>query len=274
MNSESTRHLSHLAARRNRRPHGFTLVETLVVLTVIAVVIAIGVPAVSRVLQTSHVRNAQGVAFVAKSAVTHFLSKPNSPGTLPVTEGAAAVLVSQYTGTGTPTAAAVSAAATLDNVLLSELFLERPLTVRMGVQNSATSGSANGFAWSPVTQTFTGTASPTLSYAAMTRLECAISDGTNNPGVTGQTAGSAACAFNLAGTGTLTPAGSRVAYLLIKNAPAAEAYQLSLDVNGPALTQNTTAAPATVDQTQGAVAYAKDSTGTGFVDVFYYVTNL
>jgi hypothetical protein len=55
--------------------------------------------------------------------------------------------------------------------------------------------------------------------------------------------------------------------------PDADAYQLSLDVDGSGLTQNTALTPATVDQTQGTVVFAKDA-GAGFVDVYYYLTNL
>jgi prepilin-type N-terminal cleavage/methylation domain-containing protein len=261
------------SARPLSRNHGFTLVETLAVLAVIAAIIAIGVPAIAKVLQNGRVRNAEGTASVLKSAITQYLSKPGSIGTIPVTEGTSTALTTEYTGTGSPTVAAVAAAATLDNVLLAESFLERPITLRMGAQNAATNGSANGFAWSPASQSFIGTAAPTLSYANLSRVECSVSDGTNNPGATGQTAGSGGCAFNLAGNGTLISSGSRVAYLIIKSVPDADAYQLALDVDGSGLAQNTALAPATVDQTQGTVVYAKDA-GTGFVDVYYYLTNL
>jgi prepilin-type N-terminal cleavage/methylation domain-containing protein len=275
MNKITSLNLSQRAStRRLRHNHGFTLVETLAVLAVIAAIIAIGVPAIAKVLQNGRVRNAEGTASVLKSAITQYLSKPGSLGTIPVTEGTSTALTSEYTGTGSPTVAVVAAAATLDNVLLAESFLERPITLRMGAQNATTSGSANGFAWSPVSESFIGTAAPTLSYATVSRVECSVSDGTNNPGVTGQTAGSGACAFNLAGNGTLIQSGSRVAYLIVKSVPDADAYQLALDVNGSGLTQNTAAAPATIDQAQGTVVYAKDATGTGFVDVYYYLTNL
>jgi prepilin-type N-terminal cleavage/methylation domain-containing protein len=268
---------SHSLARSHRRRAsgaGFTLIETLAVLAVIAGIIAIGVPAISKVLQNGRVRNAEGTAGVVRSALTQFLSKPGSPGTYPVTEGTAAVLTSEYTGGGTPTAAAIAAAATLDNVLLSEGMLERPISLRMGAQNAVPTGAGNGFLWVPATETFTGTAAPTLSYATVSRTECAISDGINNPGVTGQTAGSAACAFNLAGTGALLPSGVRVAYLIIKSVPDNDAYQLALDVDGPALAQNAAAAPAGVDQSQGPVVYAKDAAAAGFVDVYYYLSSI
>jgi len=261
-------------ASRYRRNRGFTLVEILAVLAVIAAVIAIGVPAISKVLQSSRVRNAEGTANVVKAGLTNYLSKPGSPGILPLTEGATAAVLAEYTGTGAPTSAQIGAAATLDGVLLAEGVIERPLSLRMGTQIATVTGVANGFTWTPATETFTGTAAPTISYANVSRAECAVSDGISNPGVTGQAAGSAACAFNLAGNGTLIPSGSRVAYLIIKSAPDADAYQLALDVDGSVLSQNTAAAPATNDQTQGPVVFAKDATATGFVDVYYYLTNL
>jgi prepilin-type N-terminal cleavage/methylation domain-containing protein len=256
----------------------FTLVEIMAVLAVMAAVIAVGVPAISKTLQSGRIRNAEGIANIVKSAITLYLGKPGSLGTLPVTEGVSPALTSEYTGAGSPTAAAVGAAATLDNVLLAETALDRPLSLRMGVQNAAVSGAANGFGWSPNTESFGGTAAPTLSYAALARAECSVSDGTTNPGASSgvhQSLGSYSCAFNLSGDGaTFIPNGSRVAYLIIKGASTADAYQLALDVDGLNLTQNTAVAPAANDQTEGPVVYAKDAANIGSVDVYYYLTNI
>ncbi len=246
--------------------------EILAVLAVIAAIIAIGVPAIAKVLQSSRVRNVEGAANVAKSAVTQYLSKPGSLGIIPVTEGT--VPASEYGTTGTIlTAGNIANAATLDEILLAEGVLERPIAVRMGAQNFSLSGAAP--IWTPSLSQFTGPGTGTLaSYAGATRVECAVSDGVNNPGTTGQTAGSAACAFNLAGTGTLIPSGSRVAYLIIKSAADSDAFQLALDVDGPNLAQNTSASPAGNDQSQGPLVYAKDAETTGFVDVYYYLANI
>ncbi len=254
------------------RSRGFTLVEMLAVLAVIAAIVAIGLPAISRVLQNGRVRNAEGTATVLKSAIASYLGRPGSLGTLPVTEGT--VPASEYVSTGTILAAGnIGPAATLDGVLLAEGLLERPLAPRMGAQNAIPSGVPP--LWSPAAGQFTGPATGTLaSYAAVSRAECAVSDGASNPGATGQSAGAAACAFNLAGNGVLVPAGSRVAYLLLKSVPTADAYQLAADVDGAGLLQNTAASPAGADQTQGPVAYAKDAAGSGLVDVFYYLTQL
>jgi prepilin-type N-terminal cleavage/methylation domain-containing protein len=257
---------------------GFTLVEIMAVLAVIAAIIAIGVPAISKALQSARVRNSEGTANMLKSAIVLFLDKPGSPGTIPLTEGVSAALASEYTGVGSPTAAAVAAAATLDNVLLAENMLERPISLRMGEQNAAATGAPNGFAWSPVTESFGGTAAPTSSYAALSRAECSVSDGVTNPGASSgvhQSLGSYSCAFNLNGDGvTFIPNGSRVAYLIIKGASDADAYQLALDVDGSGLVQNTAASPAANDQTQGSIVYSKDSSNSGFVDVYYYLTSI
>jgi len=257
--------------KNNPRVDGFTLVEILAVLAVIAAIIAIGVPAIAKVLQSSRVRNVEGAANVAKSAVTQYLSKPGSLGIIPVTEGT--IPTSEYVTTGTIlTAANIAGGATLDNILLAEGVLERPITLRMGPQSSGATGVTA--IWSPAVEQFTGPTTGVLAnYSTFSRVECAVSDGINNPGVTGQTAGSAACAFNLAGSGTLV-AGSRVVYLIVKSAPDADAYQLALDVDGPNLVQNTLAAPAAADQSQGPVVYAKDAGGAGFVDVYFYLTNI
>jgi type II secretory pathway pseudopilin PulG len=258
--------------KNSKSTQAFTLVETLAVLAVIAAIIAIGVPAISKVMQNSRVRNAEGTASVIKSGLTQYLSKPGSLGTIPVTEGN--VPSSEYVTTGTIiTTANIANAATLDNILLAEGVLERPINVRMGAQNFSQTGVAP--IWTPASSQFTGPATGTLTtYASTTRAECAVSDGVNNPGITGQAAGSAACAFNLAGAGTPITSGSRVAYLIIKSVPDADAYQLALDVDGPNLTQNTPASPAFNDQSQGPVEYAKDALVLGFVDVYYYLTNI
>jgi prepilin-type N-terminal cleavage/methylation domain-containing protein len=257
---------------------GFTLVEIMAVLAVMAAIIAIGVPAISKTLQSGRVRNAEGTANILKAAITLYLGKPGSLGTLPVTEGVSTVLTGEYSGAGSPTAAANAAAATLENVLLAESVLDRPLNLRMGIQNSAATGASNGFGWSPYTESFGGTAAPTLSYAALSRAECSVSDGVSNPGSsTGahQSLGSFSCAFNLNGDGsTFLPNGSRVAYMIIKGAATADAYNLALDVDGINLTQNTLASPAGADQTEGPVVYAKDAANTGSVDVYIYLTSI
>ena len=271
MNTPSTHPLPR---RRPGQTGAFTLVEILAVLAVIAAIIAIGVPAISKVLQSGRVRNAEGTANVVKSALTQYLSRPGSPGTLPLTEGATPAVLAEYTGVGAPTAANIANAATLDGVLLAEGVIERPLSLRIGTQIATVTGSGNGFAWTPTTQSFTGTGAPSLSYTNVSRAECAVSDGVSNPGVTGQSAGSAGCAFNLSGNGSLLPVGSRVAYLIVKSVPDADAFQLALDVDGPNLAQNTSTAPAANDQSQGPVVYAKDATSTGFVDVYYYLTSI
>jgi prepilin-type N-terminal cleavage/methylation domain-containing protein len=262
----------------SRRPQAaFTLVEILAVLAVIAAIIAIGIPAVAKVLQSARLRNAEGTASVLRSAITGYLSKPGSLGTIPVTESAlttAPVLpASQWTGTAALDTAAAAKAATLDNVLLAEGLLQQPLSLRLGGQNFNPAGGLPA-TWSPVSESFTNTAAVTVDYSSASRAECAISDGTSNPGATGAAGGSSSCAFNLAGNGLLISAGSRVAYLILKAVPVADAYQLALDVDGAALVQNTASTPAALDQTQGPVAYAKDGAASGLVDVYYYLTSL
>lgn len=254
---------------------GFTLVEILAVLAVIAAIIAIGVPAISKVLQNGRVRNAEGTASVLKSAITEYLSKPGNLGTLPVTETTAGTLpASEFVNTAANTAAA-GPAATLDNMLLTEGALERPMNLRIGVQN-ATSGTsgATQLIWSTSTEQYSNAAAPTANYTTVSRAEVGISDGATIPSLG---TNSAACSFNLNGDGsTLIPNGSRVAYLLIRNVPDADAFMLALDVDGQPLIQNTANTPATAAQTKGPVVYAADGTGAtnGYVDVYYYLTNL
>jgi prepilin-type N-terminal cleavage/methylation domain-containing protein len=261
----------------------FTLVEILAVLAVIAAILAIGIPAIAKVLQSGRLRNAEGTANVVRSAIAAYLTKPGSLGTLPITESAlvsAPVLpAAQWTGDPSLNTVAASKAATLNGILLAEGVLDRPLSLRLGEQNFTLTPGTTPIAWSPVTESFTNTTAPTVDYTNASRVECALCDGVSNPGVTGAIANAAAanniaCAFNLAGNGTLIPAGTRVAYLILKTVPDADAYQLALDVDGPSLMNNAVTTPAGVDQTQGPVIYAKDSPVSGFVDVYYYLIGL
>jgi prepilin-type N-terminal cleavage/methylation domain-containing protein len=275
-----TQPINHAHSGRTR---AFTLVEILAVLAVIAAIIAIGIPAIAKVLQSGRLRNAEGTANVVRSAIAAYLTKPGSLGTLPVTESALAAApvlpAAQWTGTAALNTAAASKAATLDNILLAEGVLDRPLGLRLGEQNFALPAGAAPVVWSPASESFTNTSAPTADYTNASRVECAVCDGVSDPGVTGAIAAAAAanniaCAFNLAGNGVLLPSGTRVAYLILKTVPDADAYQLALDVDGPSLTQNTAANPAGADQSQGTVVYAKDNPVTGFVDVYYYLTGL
>jgi prepilin-type N-terminal cleavage/methylation domain-containing protein len=256
---------------------GFTLVEILAVLAVIATIIAIGIPAVGKVLQSARLRNAEGTASVIRSAITGYLSKPGALGTIPVTESALTSVpvlpVAEWTGTASLNNVAAGKGATLDNILLAEGLLQQPLSLRLGEQNFNPQGGLPAI-WSAALESFTNSAAVTLDYSSASRAECAICDGTSNPGVTGAAAGAASCAFNLAGTGPLISAGTRVAYLVLKAVPVADAYQLALDVDGISLILNYATSPAANDQSQGAVAYAKDAAGSGLVDVFYYLTSL
>jgi len=271
---------SRLRSSTNR---AFTLVEILAVLAVIAAIIAIGIPAIAKVLQSGRLRNAEGSANVVRSAIAAYLTKPGSLGTIPITESglttAPVLPAAQWTGNTFFNTAAASKAATLDAILLAEGVLDRPLGLRMGEQNFALPTGAVPVVWSAATESFTNTVIPTADFSNATRVECALCDGVNNPGVTGDIAAAAAanavaCAFNLSGTGAPLSQGTRVAYLVLKAVPDADAYQLALDVDGPSLTQNVAATPAAVDQSQGPVVYAKDPSVTGFVDVYYYLMGL
>lgn len=259
-------------ARRGRP--AFTLVEILAVLAVIAAILAIGIPAIAKVLQSGRIRNAEGTAAVLKSAIATYLSRSGSLGTLPITESAsttAPVLpLAEWSGDPSLDTAAASKAATLDNILLTEGVLDHPLSLRVGNQNFMLPGGSVPLTWSAATETFTNTVAPTADYTNATRVECAQSDGASDPGSTGS--GPAACAFDLTQNGFLPP-GTRVAYLVIKGTPVADAYRLALDVDGPSLMQNAPNSPALNDQALGAVVYQKD-TGSGLVDVYYYLMSL
>lgn len=227
---------------------GFTLVEIMIVVVIVGVLLTMGLGAYSDALRRGRITSVGGAVANAKTAITSYLTKPGSIGTIPLTEGA--IPASQFTGTGA-TSANVAAAASLDQVLVTEGLMQ-PLNVRMGPQTSLVAG--NGVTWSPATAQFVASAAPTADRSTITRVECQPSSNAVPSAALGSN-------FMLDGATNL-PTNVRVAALVIPNVPAEDAYQLSLTVDGQAMTP----ADNTVADNTGQIVYA---TPVGTVTTVY-----
>src|SRR5690606_30081737 len=136
------------------------------------------------------------------------------------------------------------------------------INLRMGSQFYASTGTGNEMQWNQALQAFTMTpdAAPLRNWSAVTRAEAR----TANPAL----APSAALEANFRLDGiTNFNANYVVAYLVIPQVPARDAYELALSMNGPQLAPVEEAACDT-----GVVAYAAPA--NGITDVYVYVTSI
>ena len=126
---------------RRKQKHGFSLTEILVVVTIIALLIAILIPVTSRVLAAARVNSSVAEIRALRTVVADAASRLG--GTLPLTEGIAAADADQVTFSATLTARLPVAnrisdftkMATLNNVLmnLNPPLLESSFKASMGV---------------------------------------------------------------------------------------------------------------------------------------------
>lgn len=240
--------------RSFRRPSAFTLVEIMIVVVIIGILLTLGFNAYSDSLRRGRITSVVGAVASAKTATFAYLTKPGSLGVIPLTEGT--IPSTQFSGTGT-TSANVAAAASLDQVFLAEGLFSTPFAVKMGPQTSTVSGVA--VTWSTSTGTFTAASAPTADKSSFTRLEAQLSTATSPSAAAGSN-------FMLDGVTNL-PTNTRVAAVIIPNVPAEDAYQLSLSVDGAALTPaNNTLADAT-----GNISYPAPTSGV--TTVYAYVTH-
>lgn len=241
-------------ASQRRKQSGFTLVEVMIVVGIMVTLASIGIVAIPNALRTSRVASVVGAVDQLRTAATNYIQKSGSLGTLPLTDGT--IPAGQFTGTGT-TSANVAAAGSLDQILLTEGIIEKPLSLSMGPQNASVTGTQ--VTWSVANNQFSAASAPTANKSGISRFECQLS----SPATTPSTALGAN--FYLDGTNAL-PANVRVAYLVVPNVPAEDAYQLSLKIDKTALSQadNTTA------DNNGQVVYAAPVAGV--TTVYVYVT--
>lgn len=242
------------------RTRGYSLLELVLVLAIVSVLVGLLLPKGFDALRTARVQQVEKTVETLKTALTDFIAMPGGNGSLPRTEG-----------TGVPCSGAALSGATdaakgngarLDAVLLAAGKIERPISLRMGSQFYASTGTGNEMQWNQALQAFalTPDAAPLRNWSAVTRVEAR----TANPALAPSVALGAN--FRLDGTTNLN-ANYVVAYLVIPQVPARDAYELALSMNGPQLAPIEGAACDT-----GVVAYAAPA--NGITDVYIYVTSI
>lgn len=241
---------------------GFTLLEILTVVAIIGLITSIAIPGYRYARQYAGIVSVKGTVASARSAVDQYLKKPGGLGVLPITESTTlSAIATTGTGASGSTAAIVSAAARLDTLLLTEGFLESPVSIKVGSQVNTPTGTVE-LLWSPANNAFTSAAvAPSYDYSAITRLECQLVPAA--PSVPSAAAGTN---FRLDGTNDLQ-ANLRVVALVIPNISGVDAAALANSMG------NMSAATATALNNVGPVAYAAPAAGTGLTTAYVYVTS-
>lgn len=249
---------------RSHKPYlptqGYSLLELVLVLAVVSVLVGLLLPKGFDALRTARVQQVEKTVDTLKTALTDYLSMPGGNGSLPRTEG-----------TGIPTSGAALTGATdvakgnaarLDTVLLATGKIERPLSLRMGTQSFASTGTGNEVTWNQAALSFAMTpdAAPQRNWSTVTRVEAR----TANPALAPSAALGAN--FRLDGTTNLS-ANYVVAYLVIPACPAKDAHELALSMNGAQLAPVEGAA-----SDSGVVAYAAPANGV--TDVYVYLASI
>lgn len=246
--------------KRIRSTQGFSLLELVLVLALVAILVGLLLPRGFEALRNARVREVQNAVNTLKAAITDYITLPGGNGSIPRTEGTT-IPTSGAALTGA-TDTAKGNGARLDTVLLATGKLERPLSLRMGSQFYASTGSGNEMQWNQALQAFTITpdAAPLRNWSAVTRIEARSS----NPALAPSAAQGAN--FRLDGV-TNRVANLVIAYLVITNCPAKDAYELALAMNAPQLAPVEGAACDT-----GLVTYAAPSNGV--TNVYIYLAEI
>lgn len=247
--------------QRNRpRNQGYSLLELVMVLAIVSILVGLLLPKGFDALRNARVQEVKSAVSTLKTALTDLIAMPGGNGSIPRTEGAG-VPCSGAALTGA-TDAAKGNGGRLDTVLLATGKLERPLSLRMGSQVYASTGTGNEMTWNQAAQAFVMTpdAAPLRNWSAVTRIEAR----TANPALLPSAALGAN--FRLDGVTNRSP-NVIVAYLVITNCPAKDAYELALSMNAPQLAPVEGAACDT-----GLVAYAAPVNGV--TDAYVYLAEI
>ncbi len=242
------------------RTRGYSLLELVLVLAIISVLVGLLLPKGFDALRSARIQQVQKTVDTLKTALADYLTLPGGNGSIPRTEGAN-IPTSGAALTGA-TDIAKGNGARLDSVLLATGKLERPLSLRMGTQGYASTGTGNEMTWNQASLAFVVTpdAAPQRNWSAVTRVEGRSSAPGTLPSV------ALGANFRLDGITDLT-ANLIVAYLVIPAVPAKDAYNLALAMNAPQLAPIEGAACDT-----GVVAYAAPA--NGITDVYVYLTSI
>lgn len=230
------------------------------VLAIVSVLVGLLLPKGFDALRNARVQEVKNAANTLRTAITELIAMPGGNGSIPRTEGAG--IPCSGAALNGATDAAKGNAARLDTVLLATGKLERPLSLRMGSQVYASTGTGNELAWNQAAQAFVMSpdAAPQRNWSAVTRVEAR----TANPALLPSVAQGAN--FRLDGVTNRSP-NVIVAYLVITNCPAKDAYELALSMNAPQLAPVEGAACDT-----GMVVYAAPVNGV--TDAYVYLAEI
>lgn len=247
------------------------MIEMVGVLAVIGVIVAIAVPAISKVLRDSRVTNVNASVKTLQSEVSQLQNSSAAGGSIPITEGAVTVTGAALSAQG-PTV--LSNAARLDQAMVSAGIREKLVTFKMGSQIAIPAGTGGDLTYSTKLRSFImddGTGNPSaslttgLDYTSISRVKSRISNPTLAPSA------AAGANFRLNGTGNIS-SNSIVAYVLLKDVPYKDAVALSKEMNGEQLT--TASTETTTPQDAGPCAFAAPAVGATTTDVYIYLTSI
>lgn len=246
--------------RTRQKNKGYSLLELVLVLAVVAVLVGLLLPKGFDALRTARIQQVEKTVETLKTAITDYITLPGGNGSLPRTEG-----------TGVPCSGAALSGATdvakgngarLDAVLLGVGKLDRPLSLRMGSQFYASTGTGNEMTWNQALQAFviSPDAAPQRNWSTITRVEARTAAPATAPSA------AQGANFRLDGLTNRSP-NVVIAYVVIPAVPAKDAYELALAMNAPQLAPVEGAACDI-----GQVAYAAPSNGV--TDVYIYVAEI
>lgn len=215
-----------------RRRSGFSLVEMIGVLAIIAILAVIIVPKVFATIQSSRVTSTVASTSSMRTAVTDFAGKY---GTVPFS----------------------TANNRIDDLLVTTGILDTRFASKLGTQPPVP--ALVGGTWSNATGTWVPTGG--VSQAAQTRLICLATNVASVPGANGSN-------YRLDGATNL-PTGARVVSAVIPGVSLNDARELSLKIDGDAMTQAVGSAAADV---LGKVAYAAPG-AAGTTTVYIYLAH-